>query len=253
LWVAIVIVAAGIVYLKVSASQSSVRMETLQKVVGKRAIVCGGTKGIGKGFALELAKLGFKLSIVGRTGGEEVVEELNKLNGLKNDFFAADLSLVKEARRAARELLDRDNRLDVLVLSQGIGSFEGRTETSEHLDVKMSLHYYSRVAIANECASALETAQGSAVFILSPGAHSVYIPQDGDYELKYSYSVKRVAEACCWYTDLAIESLSLLHPHTRFVHAAPGFVASNWGTDMIVIKIVFIIFNIIIVFDTVVF
>lgn len=37
------------------------------------------------------------------------------------------------------------DKLDILVLTQGIATTQGRTETEEGIDMKMALHYYSRV------------------------------------------------------------------------------------------------------------
>jgi hypothetical protein len=48
-----------------------------------------------------------------------------------------------------------------------------------------------------------------------------------------SYSLKQAADAAGFYTDCALASLALANPEVRWVHAAPGFVASNWGGDFV--------------------
>ena len=203
---------------------------------GKRALVFGGTKGIGLGFAKHMAQRGAAVTIVGRSmeNGRKVVDELNALS-TGNDFIQADVSLISSARNVVRDYLKNEESLDYLILSQGIATFEGRQETSEGIDLKLALHYYSRVAISLEAGEALSKTGGVALFVLSGGVHSAYTEglRDGDWGLKNSYSLGNAANAAGFYTDLAIEQLSEKFPKVRFVHAAPGFVASNWGEDLV--------------------
>jgi hypothetical protein len=35
-----------------------------------------------------------------------------------------------------------------------------------------------------------------------------------------------------FYNDIALDSLARENPNIAFVHAAPGLVASNWGTEL---------------------
>ena len=58
-------------------------------------------------------------------------------------FERLDASVLDAVRRFADDFAQREGKdgLDVLVLSQGIGSLAGRTETVEGIDVKLALHY----------------------------------------------------------------------------------------------------------------
>jgi NAD(P)-dependent dehydrogenase (short-subunit alcohol dehydrogenase family) len=174
-----------------------------------------------------LAAKGARVTVVGRdkTRGAEVVEELGRLNGQENAFLACDLSLVKEAVKLANEF---DSPLDYLVLSSGIATIQGRTETPEGLDVKMSLHYYSRVAMARTFAQTNQHL--SCMFILSGGVHSPYL--ESDLGLVSNYSLSHAANAAGFYTDIACQALSEEFPSIRVVHAAPGIVSTSWGTEM---------------------
>ena len=51
----------------------------------------------------------------------------------------------------ASQLLARRVPLDYLVLTQGIASLDGFTPTSEGIDRKLALHYYSRIATIQQC------------------------------------------------------------------------------------------------------
>lgn len=69
--------------------------------------------------------------------------------------------------------------------------------------------------------------------MLSAGVHSAYLPRDGNWSLNAdNFSLKNAADAAGFYTDAAVASLAQLFPAARWVHAAPGFVASSWGTEM---------------------
>ena len=54
--------------------------------MGKNCVITGATDGIGKQTAIELAKLGFNLGLVGRCQkkGRSVVQEIEKITGNKS-------------------------------------------------------------------------------------------------------------------------------------------------------------------------
>ena len=70
--------------------------------------------------------------------------------------------------------------------------------------------------------------------ILSGGVHSPYSKYKDDPELKKNYSVQNAANIAGYYTDLFFDQLAHQAANSKinFVHGAPGFVASNWGTEM---------------------
>lgn len=53
--------------------------------------------------------------------------------------------------------------------------------------------------------------------ILSAGVHSSYTKFD-DIELNKNYSISNAANAAGFYTDLALDKLSRLHPQISFQH-----------------------------------
>lgn len=68
----------------------------LPDISGYNIAVFGGTGGIGRALSKKLALHGENVSVVGQTFRDEGVERLN--------FMRADLSLMHEAERVAREL-----------------------------------------------------------------------------------------------------------------------------------------------------
>ena len=89
---------------------------------GKVALVTGGTKGIGAACAVELAKRGAKVSLVGRNLEDEEVSRTRKAveeAGGSPHLIAADMSKPAEAARCVQETAEALGSVDVLVHSAG--------------------------------------------------------------------------------------------------------------------------------------
>jgi len=80
------------------------------------------------------------------------------------------------------------------------------------------------------------TMKGGAVVltVLSGGEHTPYKNYKMDPELKLNYNVKNAADFAGFYTDLGFDYMARqpANKHINFVHASPGFVNTNWGTEM---------------------
>lgn len=86
------------------------------------ALVTGGTTGIGKAIAQELAKSGFNIAINYRTETEEM-QELKKeieANNVKCLFVKADISKFEETEKMAKEIIENFEKIDVLVNNAGV-------------------------------------------------------------------------------------------------------------------------------------
>jgi len=219
----------------------------LGSLAGRRAIVVGGTSGIGHGIALSLAKAGCSVTIAGRSEarGSSVVRELETVAAASAaqrgrpsfTFEALDCFSLPACRDFASRHAASRGSLDFLVLTQGMATLQAHTPTpATHggLDEKLTLHYWSRVLLAKQLAPVLErSADGRVLFILSAGVHGPYAKYAEDPELsRGGYSIKAAADAAGFYTDIAVEQLSTEHPSVTFLHAVPGFVATSWGTEM---------------------
>ena len=64
--------------------------------------------------------------------------------------------------------------------------------------------------------------------------HSSYSKYNTDPELKNNYSIANAATFAGYYTDLFFDKLASKpgNESINFIHAAPGFVATAWGTEM---------------------
>ncbi len=99
---------------------------------GKKAIITGGGRGLGKATAIALAKEGVHIAITGRNEAKlkETVEEIKSLgvNALYAAFDVADSNAVKASMT---ELIQNLGGVDILVNNAGIASFGTFLEMDE--------------------------------------------------------------------------------------------------------------------------
>lgn len=101
-------------------------MESLQ---GKKALITGGGKGLGRATALALANEGVDIAIMGRTAApmEALCKELATL-GVKATFATADVANIQEVNKAVAQLLADHGHIDILLNNAGTASFGGFLE-----------------------------------------------------------------------------------------------------------------------------
>ena len=88
-------------------------MAEFASLEGKRALVTGGSRGIGAAVARELARAGAKVVVGYRSGGEEAEAIASEIGG---SAVQADVADVEDAKR----LVEKAGDLDVLVNNAGI-------------------------------------------------------------------------------------------------------------------------------------
>lgn len=88
----------------------------------KLALVTGGSRGIGKACALELAKAGYDV-IINYAGNVEAanktVEEIKAL-GVESEAYRFDVSNAEEVEASIAQIVEKYGRIDVLVNNAGI-------------------------------------------------------------------------------------------------------------------------------------
>ena len=109
----------------------------------KVALVTGGSRGIGRGCALELARAGYDIAI-NFAGNEEAanktVEDIKAL-GVDAEAFKFDVSDKDAADNGVAKVLERFGRIDVLVNNAGI--------TRDGLFMRMSADNWNAVINTN--------------------------------------------------------------------------------------------------------
>lgn len=112
---------------------------------GKKAIITGATRGIGKAIALRFANEGASLALFGTNAalGKEVEEEIKPLlkEGAKVSFYKVDVSSTKEVESAIKQVVDEFQGIDILVNNAGI--------TRDNLLLKLSEEEWDQVLNTN--------------------------------------------------------------------------------------------------------
>jgi NAD(P)-dependent dehydrogenase (short-subunit alcohol dehydrogenase family) len=107
------------------------------------AVVTGASSGIGKETAKALAARGWRLIAVGRDPGRSAAAETEiraASSGGKVDMIRADLALMADASRTARDIATLTNRIDVLVNNAG-GMAKQKVMTAEGYEENFAGNY----------------------------------------------------------------------------------------------------------------
>ena len=203
---------------------------------GLTCLITGATDGIGKEAAIELAKKGCNLILIGRNKekGEKVVEEIRKVaeNHVDIDYFVADLMLMKEVSRVADEVSRKYPKIDVLLNNVG-AYFAFRDVTEEGFERTFALNHLGYFLMTKKLLPLVEKSDYKRIVNVSSSAHyGIDFEFDNmNGEKKYSgfdiYKRSKLANVMFTY-ELAkrIEGTGIT---ANCLH--PGFVSTNFGKN----------------------
>ena len=138
-------------------------------------IVTGATNGIGEAAAIELARRGAHVGIVGRnpTKADATVERIGRAAPEASvDVFIGDLALMADVRTVAAEILDRYERIDVLVNNAGIQLPEQRA-TAEGLPEMVAVNYLAPWLLTSLLRDRLAASAPARVVVTASEAHRI--------------------------------------------------------------------------------
>lgn len=120
--------------LKFMANGRLPQKHSSESMEGKRCVISGATSGVGYEAALSLAKAGADIVMLvrNRDKAAKVADEIKAVSGKTPDCFFADFSKLSEVRAAVKQLLEKYNRIDVLINSVGIHNTTRRLTDSGH-------------------------------------------------------------------------------------------------------------------------
>lgn len=123
------------------------------QLTGKKAIVTGGGRGLGKAVALSLAAEGVSVAITGRNDDtmKGTVAEIEKL-GVKAFYAAFDVADETAATAGIQKLAESLGGVDILINNAGIGDFGTLEEMSSEawkkvIDINLFGVYYAAQAV----------------------------------------------------------------------------------------------------------
>lgn len=199
-------------------------------MTSKIALVTGGSRGLGKDSAIQLAKKGFHIILTYQTKREfadEVVKEIENM-GQKAFALPLDISTTIGFNQFANEVKDildtqfASAKLDALVNNAGIGinqSFE--TTTEETLDTMTNIHFkgpyfltQKLLPLLNDGSSIVNTSSGLARF--SFAGYSAY------------GTMKAAIDSLSRYQALELGSRKI-----RVNSIAPGAIETDFGDGVV--------------------
>jgi len=203
---------------------------------GLTCLITGATDGIGKEAAIELAKKGCNLILIGRNKkkGKKVVEQIRKVadNYVDIDYFTADLMLMKEVSRVADEVSRKYPKIDILLNNVG-AYFAFRGVTEEGFERTFALNHLGYFLMTKKLLPLIEKSGYARIVNVSSSAHyGIDFEFDNIHgEKKYkgfdAYKKTKLANVMFTY-ELAkrIESKGIT---ANCLH--PGFVATKFGNN----------------------
>lgn len=155
----------------------------------KIALITGGSRGLGKSIALNLAKKGYDIIVTYKslkTGAENTIREIHqqgrKAIALQLDVAKAETFtyFVEQVSLALKENWGESFKLDLLVNNAGIGIYVSCAETTEaQFDELMNIHLKGPFFLTQKLLPLL--ADGSNIFNLSSGLTRFSMPGFGAY------------------------------------------------------------------------
>jgi NAD(P)-dependent dehydrogenase (short-subunit alcohol dehydrogenase family) len=214
-------------------------------VTGKTVLITGATNGIGKAAALELAKQGATVVIVGRdkTKTEAVTIELRSASGNKNvEYLLADLSSQASIHKLAEDFKTKHSRLDVLINNAG-GFFDTRKTTVDGLEYTFAFNHLGYFLLTHLLLDVLKASTPSRIINVSSSAQGLArldlddLQSEKNYGGLTAYNLSKLANVMFTY-ELAKRlkgtgvTVNTLHPgvvKTGFASDSSGFMGFFFG------------------------
>lgn len=148
---------------------------------GKRALVTGGSRGLGRAIALELGRRGVDVAVnyfSNRTKSEETAEEIRAL-GVKALALRANVGNPEHLARMFDELKSEFGALDILVSNAASGTLTPMLDVDlKSWERSMNINARALLLLAREAVPMMEGRGGKIISITSMGS-SRYIPMYG--------------------------------------------------------------------------
>jgi len=199
--------------------------------MGTTIAITGATSGIGEEAAVQLARLGHRIILIGRNRerGEAALARVTDANRrAQHKLHIADLSLVREARRLADTLSYEETQLDVLANNAG-AIFERREETAEGVERTFATDHLGPWVLTMALTPLLRSSEARVIQTSSIAHRGARLAGD-DWQLRGGWSSWRAYCNAKLMNLLMTRELRRREARLTSVAFHPGFIASRFGT-----------------------
>ena len=201
---------------------------------GKVCLITGGTNGIGKSTAHELARMGAMVVIVGRDARKtsRVVEEIRQASGNDRvDSLLADLSSQEEVRRLANEFESKYSHLHVLLNNAG-GVFMRRQLSVDGIEMTFALNHLAPFLLTNLLLDKIRASAPARIINVSSGAHTSGKIEFDNLQGERNYSPRAYDDSKLATILFTMELARRLEGTGVTINALhPGFVSTGFGKN----------------------
>jgi NAD(P)-dependent dehydrogenase (short-subunit alcohol dehydrogenase family) len=204
-------------------------------MAGKRVLLTGGTDGIGKEAARQLARMGADLVIVGRDPQKtaSAIKEIGaEASGGEVGYLLADLSSQAQVRTLAHEYQERYSRLDVLINNAGT-SFLRRQLSEDGIEMTFAVNHLAYFILTNLLLEPIKASAPARIVNTSSSAHYRDILDFDDLNMEKNYWFMRA------YSQSKLGNVLFTYALARRLEGCgvtanalhPGFVRTNVARD----------------------
>ena len=199
---------------------------------GKTILVTGANAGIGRESALEFARRGAHVVLLCRSveKGEAALNAVRQVG--RGDLVQCDLASLKSVDQAAKEVLDRFDRLDVLLNNAGL--FVAKCEHSvDGFELTFATNHLGPFLLTSRLLDRLKATKGARIINVSSEAHRTAIPNLDDvrgtdgYNAMVAYGNSKLFNIC--HANALARRLKDDDVTANSLH--PGVVKSNFGGE----------------------
>jgi NAD(P)-dependent dehydrogenase (short-subunit alcohol dehydrogenase family) len=154
-------------------------------IQGKVVVITGATSGLGQAAAIDFAKAGARVIVVGRDAAR--AEETKQQAGGNVEVVLGDVSTRAGVAAAARAILDKAPKIDVLVNNAG-GTFKAMAKTADELETTFALNTFGPYLLERALHGAVAAAKGRVVNVVTGFLNRYPVPEIGELVAPTKYS-----------------------------------------------------------------
>lgn len=148
----------------------------------KKALISGGTSGVGLSIAKNLIASNYKVVLIGSNGpkGKLIEASFNEKYPKQVEFVQLDLSNLRDTKEFTTDFISKNVKLDLLVNTAGIFS-PNRIVTNEGFEKTFAVGYLSAYLLSTQLAGILEKSEYGRIANVS-GSKSLIIKKKLDFD-----------------------------------------------------------------------